>query len=137
MLVSIFICALFPTMPIQFRDAITLRLKGSLQDINIPHWTSQTALELIGQSGLFCVFLSTSQADHIHIYFQYRSWYISRHLPVHLLTCDVGYSFDNLNNSPANEYSIVVKNLLFVSSFSIYPIAVSTHLKPSRLIGRS
>jgi hypothetical protein len=55
------------------------------------------------------------QADHIHILFVYRSWYMSRHCIARLLTCGLGYSFDNLDDSPANEYSTVVKNLLFVS----------------------
>jgi hypothetical protein len=37
---------------IQLRDAIALKLKDGPQDIDILHWTSRVALELIGQSGL-------------------------------------------------------------------------------------
>ena len=61
---------------------------------------------------------------------------MSRHFPARLLTCGLGYSFDNLDDGPANEYSTVVKNLTFVSSFSAHLITVGTHLKLSRLIGR-
>ena len=106
-------------MSIQLRDAIASRLKGSPQDIDIHHWTTRTALELIGQSGSFCVFLLVSLADHVHVLFAYRSWYMSRQLPALLLTCGLGYSFDNLDDGPANEYSIIVKNLMSVSSFPL------------------
>ena len=123
-------------MSIQFRNAIASRLKGGPQDIDILHWTSRTALELIGQSGLFYVFLFVWQADYIHILLVYRSWYMSRHFHARLLTCGLGYSFDNPDDGPPNEYSTVVKNLMFVSSFSTHLITVGTHLKLSRLIGR-
>jgi hypothetical protein len=59
-----------------------------------------------------------------------------RHLPARLLTCGLGYSFDNLDDGPANEYSIIVKNLTSVSSFPTYLKTVSTLLKLSHLIGR-
>jgi hypothetical protein len=33
-----------------------------------------------------------------------------------------GYSFDNLDEGSPNEYSTVVKNLMFVSSFPHHPV---------------
>ena len=37
---------------IQLRDAIASRIKNGPQEIDVLHWTTRTALELIGQSGL-------------------------------------------------------------------------------------
>lgn len=42
----------FYNVTYKLRDAIALKLKGGPQDIDIFHWTSRTALELIGQAGL-------------------------------------------------------------------------------------
>jgi hypothetical protein len=36
----------------QLRNAIALRVKDGAREIDVLHWTTRTALELIGQSGL-------------------------------------------------------------------------------------
>jgi hypothetical protein len=83
-------------------------LKGGPQDIDILHWTGRTALELIGQSGL----------GMCHDQF----------LCDFLMCFDLGYSFDNLDDGPPNEYSIALKDLLFVFSIRIYPASTDSHL---------
>jgi hypothetical protein len=94
--------------PIQLRDAIASKLKGGPQDIDILHWTGRVALELIGQSGLgICQIIS----------------------PCTLLTCsDLGHSFDNLGDGPPSEYTISVKNLMFVSKLPSNPTTATNRL---------
>ena len=95
------------TSSIQLRDAIGSKLKGGPQDIDILHWTGRTALELIGQSGL--------GMSHDHF------------LRVFLMGSNLGYSFDNLDDSPPHEYSMALKNLMFVFIFRVYPATTNSH----------
>ncbi|KIM86621.1 hypothetical protein PILCRDRAFT_815850 [Piloderma croceum F 1598] len=66
---------IFYEITYKVRDAIALRVKDRPQKVDVLHWTTRTALEFIGQSGL-------------------------------------GYSFDEFDDGPANEYSLALKNLV-------------------------
>jgi hypothetical protein len=88
----------FPTEWMQLRDAIGAILEGSSKDIDILHWATRTALELIGQSGL-------GKCRVV--------------VPYNFLSCsDLGYSFDNLNEGPPNKCSTAVKSLVLVISLA-------------------
>ena len=45
-----------------------------------------------------------------------------------LICSDLGYSFDNLGEGPPNEYSVAVKNLVFVFNLLIYSKTACSHL---------
>jgi cytochrome P450 len=105
------------TSPIQLRDAIASKLKGCPQDIDLLHWTSRAALELIGQS--------VCQKKKIPMYladlFGLRwPWYCFAYFVgvIYSLAASSGYSFDSFDESttdgPVNEYRAALKDLMFV-----------------------
>jgi len=66
---------IFNEITYKLRHAISLAIKDGPQEINVLHWTTRVAAELIAQIGL-------------------------------------GYSIDNLDDGPADEYSLAVQDLM-------------------------
>ena len=102
---------------IQLRDTVASKVDNGNQEIDILHWTSRVALEIIGQTVWEIYERTIAHSTDIHAAGP-RYTYLSAIQDFQLISpmsFRQGYSFDSFGDDPPNAY--ILKNLMSVPSF--------------------